>query len=115
MPRSKKPGGEISEKRRLEVILEDVLSRLGQLADGQVQLDQKMDRQIGQLREEMHQRFSVIEQIVKQNSADIRKNSEDIRKNSSDIELVKQALVELRQEVRLVSDRMKEHEKAHAS
>ena len=96
------------EQQRSEVLLEEILSRVKTLADGQVQLDQKIDRQIEQLQEEMNLRFSVIEQVVKQNSGDLQKNSVDMK-------AVQQVLHELHQEVKFISNRMKEHEQTHAS
>lgn len=107
-PKSGGSSQDPSERDRTNVLLEEMHSEIKRLSDGQAQLGQTMDRQIGQLREEMNQRFSVIEQVVKQNSADIQQNSQDIK-------AVQQALCELRQEVKLISDRMKEHERAHAN
>ena len=98
MPRPKKSAGRVGEKQRIGVMLEEIMSRLDLLAEGQAQLDQKMDRQIGQLRAEMNERFSVVEQVIRQNSADIQKNSRDI-------EAVQRALVELRQKVEVVSEK----------
>ncbi len=101
MPRPKKSSLKSTEKERFEVLMEEVRGELKMLAEGQHQLREEMVTGFQRVREEMNQRFTLVEQAIRENSADIKKNSEDIK--------------ELQKDVRGLFDWSKTHETAHTT
>lgn len=61
-----------SERDRTNVLLEEMRSEIKRLSDGQMQLNQTMERRFEELRSEMNQRFDVVEQAVREISGRVK-------------------------------------------
>jgi chromosome segregation ATPase len=97
--------------RALGVVLEQMHSQMGVVVEAVTSMQAKLDKKLDA--EEAIRRFEIIEDVVRQNSADIRRlearvsaleeavrrNSEDIKKNSEDIKKNSEDIRELREQV----------------
>ena len=120
MPNSRRSSKQPSEREQFGIILEEIRSKLERLADGYIHLDQKMEAGFQQLREEMNQRFAIVEQAIKENSDAIKENSDAIKENSDaikgnsrDIQGLQSTVAALRQDVQHLSEWAAAHEKVH--
>jgi len=82
--------------RAVGVMVERVQSDVRLLAEGLTSTREQLERRIDALDTRLSDRMSVLEEVVRQNSAGIRKNSEDIQKNSDDIRLLKKEVADMR-------------------
>ena len=94
MPKGKKPSLQdvLDEVRRnnelfqgRDVIVEEMRAQNRATIEAVETIRVKVEQRIDRFERETQSRFTVLEAVVRQNSADIRQNSQDIRKNSEDI------------------------------
>lgn len=74
-----------SKERRFGVVLEHIDSKLGLVVEGHKNLDKKIDRvekDLGEFRQETHHKFKVVEEMLV-------KNTEDIEIIKGDLDLIK--------------------------
>ncbi len=73
------PGFDVAEAiHRLGVQFEQLRSEFRVVIEGQVTLRRELRQDIADLRTDLSRRISLLEEVVRQNSADIRRNREDM-------------------------------------
>ncbi|WP_394827519.1 hypothetical protein [Pendulispora albinea] len=73
------------EMRFLGVRFEQLQSQVATMLEGMLAGFARLDAKIDAVEARLLERIGVLEEVVRQNSADIRQNSADIRQNSADI------------------------------
>lgn len=76
MPRPKRKSTESTEKERFEILLEEIHSEIKQLAEGQGQFREEVQRSFQELRAEMAGRFIPVEQALQEVSQRLRTHEE---------------------------------------
>jgi chromosome segregation ATPase len=82
---AKRPSTRKAGARGRDVVLERIESQMQFVVEAVTGLREELVAKIDDLEARLSARISVLEEVVRQNSLDIKKNSEDIKKNSEDI------------------------------
>jgi hypothetical protein len=85
-PRATKEPTTSEQIRALGVVMEDMRSQMALVVEATTATRTELRADMREMRVELSDRISVLEQVVRQNSSDIQKNSADIQKKVSTIE-----------------------------
>ena len=92
------------EKERFEVLLEDLKSEFRNVTERVIALDEKVDREIHELKSSLEQRMGLVEAAVTELSRDMHQRFENVDKQ----------LEQIRIDIRQLDQRVTAHEQAHA-
>jgi chromosome segregation ATPase len=83
--------------RAVGVVLEQIQSQMSVVAEAVTSMQAKLDKKPDA--DEVFRRFELLEEVVRQNSADIRQNSADIRQNSAELRALEARLTRVEEAV----------------